>query len=146
MNPIGQAFPVINRAYAFSSYFDQPPQLLNVVTFRTFSDKRFNHLLRIQIPTIINASHIVAEIFHDDGMHTCEFKTLNFSNPTDPAWVASMLRMTYDDSLSQSSSKNITCHFNSSQITIAERYALTQYFKNTRLVHTRNILISSTLL
>ena len=23
MNPIGQAFPVINRAYAFSSYFDQ---------------------------------------------------------------------------------------------------------------------------
>ena len=145
MNPIGQAFPVINRDYAFSSYFDQPPQLLNVVTFRTFSDKRFNHLLRIQIPTIINASHIVAEIFHDDGMHTCEFKTLNFSNPTDPAWVASMLRMTYD-SLSQSSSKNITCHFNSSQITIAERYALTQYFKNTRLVHTRNILISSTLL
>ena len=131
MNPIGQAFPVINRAYAFSSYFDQPPQLLNVVTFRTFSDKRFNHLLRIQIPTIINASHIVAEIFHDDGMHTCEFKTLNFSNPTDPAWVASMLRMTYD-SLSQSSSKNITCHFNSSQIMIAERYALTQYFKNTR--------------
>ena len=74
MNPIGQAFPVINRAYAFSSYFDQPPQLLNVVTFRTFSDKRFNHLLRIQIPTIINASHIVAETFHD-GMHTCEFKT-----------------------------------------------------------------------
>ena len=50
----------------------------------------------IQISTIINASHIVAEIFHDDGMHTCEFKTLNFSNPTDPAWVASMLRMTYD--------------------------------------------------
>ena len=45
MNPIGQAFPVINRAYAFSSYFDQPPQLLNVVSFRTFSDKRFNHLL-----------------------------------------------------------------------------------------------------
>ena len=23
MNPIGQAFPVINRAYAFRSYFDQ---------------------------------------------------------------------------------------------------------------------------
>ena len=144
MNPIGQAFPVINRAYAFSSYFDQPPQLLNVVTFRTFSDKRFNHLLRIQIPTIINASHIVAEIFHDDGMHTCEFKTLNFSNPTDPAWVASMLRMTYD-SLSQSSSKNITCHFNSSQITIAERYALTQYL-NTRWYILEILMISSTLL
>ena len=30
----------------------------------------------IQISTVINASHIVAEIFHDYGMHTCEFKTL----------------------------------------------------------------------
>ena len=48
--------------------------------------------------------------------------------------------------LRQSSPKNITCHFNSSQKTIAERYALTQYFKNTRLyLRTLNILISSTL-
>ena len=48
--------------------------------------------------------------------------------------------------LRQSSPKNITYHFNSSQKTIAERYALTQYFKNTRLdLRTSNILISSTL-
>ena len=48
--------------------------------------------------------------------------------------------------LRQSSPKNITCHFNSSQKTIVERYALTQYFKNTRLdLRTSNILISSTL-
>ena len=59
--------------------------------------------------------------------------------------------MTYDSlshpMLRQSSPKNITCHFNSSQKTIAERYyALTQYFKNTRLdLRTSNILISSTL-
>ena len=58
--------------------------------------------------------------------------------------------MTYDSlshpMLRQSSPKNITGHFNSSQKTIAERYALTQYFKNTRLdLRTSNILISSTL-
>ena len=48
--------------------------------------------------------------------------------------------------LRQSSPKKITCHFSSSQKTIAERYALTQYFKNTRLdLRTSNILISSTL-
>ena len=28
MNPIGQAFPVIKRAYAFSSYFDQPSSVI----------------------------------------------------------------------------------------------------------------------
>ena len=77
-------------------------------------------------------------------------KKKNFSNPTDSAWVASILRMTYDSlshpMLRQSSPKNTTCHFNSSQKTIAERYALTQYFKNTRLyLRTSNILISSTL-
>ena len=58
--------------------------------------------------------------------------------------------MTYDSlshpMLRQSSPKNMTCHFNSSQKTIAERYALTQYFKSTRLdLRTSNILISSTL-
>ena len=36
--------------------------------------------------------------------------------------------------LRQSSPKNITCQINpiNSQKTVAERYALTQYFKNTR--------------
>ena len=58
--------------------------------------------------------------------------------------------MTYDSlshpMLRQSSPNHITCHFSSSQKTIAERYALTQYFKNTRLdLRTSNILISSTL-
>ena len=49
--------------------------------------------------------------------------------------------------LRQSSPKNMTCHFNSSQKTIAERYALTQLFKSTRLdLRTSNILIFSTLL
>ena len=48
--------------------------------------------------------------------------------------------------LRQSSPKNMTCHFNSSQKTIAERYALTQYFKSARLnLRISNILISSTL-
>ena len=47
--------------------------------------------------------------------------------------------------LRQSWPKIITCHFNSSQKTIAERYALTQYLKNTWLdLRTSNILISST--
>ena len=44
---------------------------------------RSDHLLlsstetNIKFPTVNNASHIVAEIFHDYGMHhlTCEFKT-----------------------------------------------------------------------
>ena len=58
--------------------------------------------------------------------------------------------MTYDSlsypMLHRSLLNNITCHFNSSQKTIAERYALTQYIKNTRLdLRTSNILISSTL-
>ena len=96
------------------------------------------------------------EIFHDYGMHTFEFKTFkkkqNTTFRTLPTQLRSQvfLRMTYDSlshpMLRQSSPKNITCHFNSSQKTIAERYALTQYFKNTRLdLRTSNILISSTL-
>ena len=64
---------------------------------------RSNHLLfstetNIQIPTVNNSSHIVAEIFHDYGMHhlTCELKKLqkNFSYPTDSVLVASISRMT----------------------------------------------------
>ena len=64
---------------------------------------RSDHLLfstetSIQIPTVNNASHIVAEIFHGYGMHhlTCEFKTLKkkFSYPTDSVHVASISRMT----------------------------------------------------
>ena len=80
INPIGQTFPVIHIHLVGNS--EQPPQLLNVGTFETSSDKRSDHLLfstetNIQIPTVNNASHIVAEIFHDYGMHhlTCEFKT-----------------------------------------------------------------------
>ena len=102
MNPIGQTFPVIHIHLVGNS--EQPPQLLNVGRFGTTSDMRSDHLLfstetNIQIPTANNASHIVAEIFHDYGMHhlTCEFKTLkkkNFSNPTDSVYVASILRMT----------------------------------------------------
>ena len=34
MNPIGQAFPVINRAYAFSSYFDQVPWFRSLTFLR----------------------------------------------------------------------------------------------------------------
>ena len=82
MNPIGQTIPVIHIHLGGSS--EQPPQLLNVGRFETSSDMRSDHLLfsstetSIQIPTVNNASHIVAEIFHDYGMHnlTCEFKTL----------------------------------------------------------------------
>ena len=67
---------------------------------------RSDHLLfssietNIQISTVNNASHIVAEIFHDYGMHnlTCEFKTFQkkktFSYPTDLVHVASISRMT----------------------------------------------------
>ena len=81
MNPIGQTFPVIRIHLEGNS--EQPPQLLNVGRFETSSDMRSDHLLfsstetNIQIPTVNNASHIVAEIFHDYGMHhlTCEFKT-----------------------------------------------------------------------
>ena len=80
MNPIGQTFPVIHIHLGGNS--EQPPQLLNVGRFETSSDMRSDHLLfstetNIQIPTVNNASHIVAEIFHDYGMHnlTCEFKT-----------------------------------------------------------------------
>ena len=79
MNPIGQTFPVIH--IHLGGNFEQPPQLLNVGTFETFSDMRSDHLLfstetNIQIPTVNNASHIVAETFHDYGMHhlTCELK------------------------------------------------------------------------
>ena len=82
MNPIGQSIPVIHIYLGGNS--EQPPQLLNVGRFETSSDMRSDHLLNfsstetnIQIPTVNNASHIVAEIFHDYGMHhlTCEFKT-----------------------------------------------------------------------
>ena len=79
MNPICQTFPVIHIHLGGNS--EQPPQLLNVGTFETSSGMRSDHLLfstetNIQIPTVNNASHIVAEIFHDDGMHhlTCESK------------------------------------------------------------------------
>ena len=100
MNPIGQTFPVIYIHLGGNS--EQPPQLLNVGRFETSSDMRSDHLLfstetNIQIPTVNNASHIVAGIFHDYGMHhlTCEFKTFhNFSYPTDPVHVASISRMT----------------------------------------------------
>ena len=97
MNPIGQTFPVIHIHLGGNS--EQPPQLLNVGRFETSSDMRSDHLLfstetNIQIPTVNNASHIVAEIFHDYGMHhlTCEFKTFqkNFSYPTDSVYVASI--------------------------------------------------------
>ena len=82
MNPIGQTIPVIHIHLGGNS--EQPPQLLNVGRFETSSDARSDHLLfsstetNIQIPTVNNASHIVAEIFHDYRMHhlTCEFKTL----------------------------------------------------------------------
>ena len=103
MNPIGQTFPVIHIHLVGN--FQQPPQLLNVGTFKTSSDIRSDHLLsssdetNIQTPTVNNASHIVAEIFHDYGMHhlTCEFKIFqgkNFSNPTGLVYVASILRIT----------------------------------------------------
>ena len=85
IDPIGQTFPVIHMHLRGNS--EQPPQLLNVERFETSSDMRSDHLLfsteiNIQIPTVNNASHIVAEIFHDYGMHqlTCEFKT--FQNKT----------------------------------------------------------------
>ena len=101
MNPIGQTFPVIHIHLVGN--FEQPPQLLNVGTFETSSDIRSDHLLffsetNIQIPTVNNASHIVAEIFHDYGMHhlTCEFKTLKkkLFIPTDSVYVASISQMT----------------------------------------------------
>ena len=43
VNPIGQAFPVIHMHLVGIS--EQHPQLLNVGTFRTSSDKRFDHFL-----------------------------------------------------------------------------------------------------
>ena len=102
MNPIGQTFPVIHIHLVGN--FEQPPELLNVGTFETFTDIRSDHLLfstetNIQIPTVNNASHIVAEIFHDYGMHhlTCEFKTFQKKKlfvPTDSVYVASTSRMT----------------------------------------------------
>ena len=69
------------------------------------SDMRSDHLLfsstetNIQIPTVNNASHIVAEIFHDYGMHhlICECETLkkkNVSYPTVLVHAASISRMT----------------------------------------------------
>ena len=81
MNPIGQTFPVIH--IHLGGNFEQPPQLPNVGIFETSSDMRSDHLLfsstetNIQIPRVNDASHIVAEIFHDYGMHhlTFEFKT-----------------------------------------------------------------------
>ena len=144
MNPIGQTFPVIHMHLVGNS--EQPPQLLNVGTFETSSDKRSDHLLfsnletNIQIPTVINASHIVAEIFHDYGIHhlICEFKT--FQTKLFEPYRLSVCRKYFAndvyDSLShpmlrQSSPKNMTFHFNSRQKTIAERHALTQYFKST---------------
>ena len=43
MNPIGQTIPVIHIHLVSNS--EQPPQLLNVGTFETSSDKRSDHLL-----------------------------------------------------------------------------------------------------
>ena len=82
MNPIGQTFSVIHIHLGGNS--EQPPQLLNVGRLETSSDMRSDHFLfsstetNIQIATVNNTSHIVAEICHDYGMHhlTCEFKTL----------------------------------------------------------------------
>ena len=102
MNSIGQTFPVIHIHLGGNS--EQPPQLLNVGRFETSSDMRSDHLLfsptetNIQIPTVNNASHIVAEIFHDYGMHhlICEFKTFqeHVSYPTGLVYVGSISRMT----------------------------------------------------
>ena len=144
MNPIGQTFPVIHIHLRGNS--EQPPQLLNVGRFETSSDMRSDHLLfstetNIQIPMVNNASHIVAEIFHDYGMHhlTCEIKTFKkklfvlyrlsacceyFTNDVYGSLSHPMLR--------QSSPKYITYYFNSRQTTIAERHALNQYFKSIR--------------
>ena len=91
MNSIGQTIPVIHIHLGGNS--EQTPQLLNVGRFETSSDTCPDHLLfsstetNIQTPTVNNASHIVAEIFHDDyGMHhlTCEFKTFQKKNRTLP--------------------------------------------------------------
>ena len=145
MNPIGQTFPVIHMHLVGNS--EQPPQLLNVGTSETSSDKSvltISYFLletNIQIPTVINASHIVAEIFHDYGIHhlTCEFKT--FQTKLFEPYRLSVCRKyfandVYDNlshpMLRQSSPKNMTFYFNSRQTKIAERYALTQYFKSTR--------------
>ena len=101
MSPIGQTLPVIHIHLGGNS--EQPPQLLNVGRFETSSDMRSDHLLfstetSIEIPTVNNASHIVAEIFHDYGVHhlTCEFKTFQkiLSYPTGLVHVASISRMT----------------------------------------------------
>ena len=96
MYPIGQTFPVIHMHLGGNS--EQPPQLLNVGTFETSTDMRSDHLLfstetNIQIPTVNNASHIVAEIFHDYGMHhlTCEFKTFQKSFRTLPTQCMSQV-------------------------------------------------------
>ena len=94
MNPFRQTFPAIHIHLVGNS--EQPPQLLNVGRFETSSGMRSDHLLfsstetNIQIPTVNNASHIVAEMLHDYGMHhlTCEFKT------NDSVHVASISRMT----------------------------------------------------
>ena len=83
MNPIVQTFPVIHMHLVGNS--EQPPQLLNVGNVEHSTRPQTSVLTisyflletSIQIPTVINASHIVAEIFHDYGIHhlTCEFKT-----------------------------------------------------------------------
>ena len=128
MNPIGQAFPVIHMHLVGNS--EQPSQLLNVGTFRTFSDKRSDHLLfiflleaNIQIPTVINASHIVAEIFHDYGIHhlTCEFKT--FQTKLFDPYRLSVGRKYFANDVYDSLSHPMLSisHFNSRQTTIAER-------------------------
>ena len=108
---------------------EQPPQLLNVETFRTSSDKRFDHLLfflletKTQIPTVINASHIVAEIFHDYGIHhsICEFKT--FQTKLFDPYRLSIGRKYFANDVYDSLSHPMPSisHFNSRQTTIAER-------------------------
>ena len=142
MNPIGQTFPVIHIHLVGN--FEQPPQLLNVGTFETSSDMvlLLSTETNIQIPTVNNASHIVAEIFHYYGMHhlTCEFKT--FQKKLLVPYRLSVCRKYFANDVYDSIShpmlsishyrKHMTYHFNSRQTTIAERHALTQYFKSTR--------------
>ena len=109
----------------------------------------------IQIPTVINASHIVAEIFHDYGIHhlTCEFKT--FQTTLFEPYRLSVGRKYFANDVYDSLSHPMLSisHFNSRQTTIAERLLNISrirggtYFENTDIQYsTVDKLISKTII
>ena len=75
------------------------------------------------MPTVINASHIVAETFHDYGIHhlTCEFKTFQ-TKLLEPYRLSLGCNYFANDVYDSLSHPMLSIsHFNSRQTTIAER-------------------------